>query len=65
MYPTRVLAAAGIAPGARDPLDRAMFPDDVYGLTPANFADIDPRLTDLAIAWGAAKAWVHKRRHAP
>jgi hypothetical protein len=65
VYPTRVLAAAGVPPRERDPLDRAMFPDDTYGLTPASFADLDPRLTDAAIAWGAAKAWVHRRRHEP
>jgi hypothetical protein len=65
VYPTRVLAAAGVPSRERDPLDRAMFPDDTYGLTPASFADLDPQLTDVAIAWGAAKAWVHRRRHEP
>ena len=65
VYPTRVLAAAGVPSRERDPLDRAMFPDDTYGLTPASFADLDPQLTDAAIAWGAAKAWVHRRRHQP
>jgi hypothetical protein len=62
-YPTGVLAAAGVPPVERDPVDRAMFPADVYRLSPASFADLDPRLTDLAIAWGAAKAWLHLRRH--
>jgi len=64
-YPTGVLAAAGVPPSDRDPLDRAMFPDDAYGLTPGSFADIDPELTSLAVTWGAAKAWVHRRRHRP
>jgi len=65
VYPTRVLAGAGVPGRERDPLDRAMFPDDTYGLTPASFADLNPQLTDVAIAWGAAKAWVHRRRHGP
>jgi len=64
-YPTGVLAAAGVPPSDRDPLDRAMFPDDAYGLTPGSFADIDPELASLAVTWGAAKAWVHHRRHRP
>jgi hypothetical protein len=42
-----------------------MFPDDDYGLTPASFADIDPALAEPGLAWGAAKAWVHRRRHQP
>ena len=62
-YPTAVLRDAGVPWGQRDPMDEAMFPDDVYGLTPANFADLDPALADLGIAWGAAKAWLHKERH--
>ena len=65
VYPTRVLAAAGVPARRRDPLDQAMFPDDTYELTPATFADLDPRLTDAAVAWGAAKAWLHRRRHQP
>lgn len=64
-YPTGVLAAAGAPPAQRDPVAEAMFPDDAYGLTPAAFADIDPSLADAALAWGAAKAWVHRRRHLP
>jgi len=26
-------------------------------------ADLDPGLHELAITWGAARAWVHRRRH--
>jgi len=62
-YPTRVLADAGVPPVMRDARDEAMFPHDVYHLGPATFAEVDPQLNDLAIAWGAAKAWAHKRRH--
>jgi len=64
-YPTGVLAAAGVAPAARDGFAERAFPDDVYDLTPAALGDIDPALTDLGIYWGAAKAFEHKRRHGP
>jgi len=62
-YPTEVLAAAGVPEVVRDPMDEAMFPDDPYGLTPAALGDVDPGLAGLGIAWGAAKASVHRRRH--
>lgn len=62
-YPTAVLADAGVPPVARDPFAERMFPDDVYGLAPASFADVDPSLGELGIAWGAAKAFEHRRRH--
>ena len=63
-YPTEVLRRAGVPPVARDDFMTARFPDDDYGLTPASFADVDPALHELGIAWGAAKAWAHKQRHA-
>ena len=62
-WPTVLLHAAGVAPVDRDDFDRQRFPDDDYGLTPATFADLDPDLVELAITWGAAKAFVHRRRH--
>jgi hypothetical protein len=62
-YPTGVLAAAGVPPVDRDDFARRSFPDDVYDLSPATVADLDPGLHDLAITWGAARAWVHRRRH--
>jgi hypothetical protein len=64
-YPTTVLRQAGIPPVARDPFAERAFPDDIYDLSPASFADLSPELVDLGIAWGAAKAFVHKRRHRP
>ena len=64
-YPTGVLAAAGVPEVQRDSFAEAAFPDDVYDLSPANFADIDPSLAEVGLAWGAAKAWTHKRRHRP
>ena len=62
-YPTEVLRGVGAEPVDRDPYAVERFPDDDYDLTPATFADIDPALADLGIAWGAAKAFAHKQRH--
>jgi hypothetical protein len=62
-YPTAVLKAAGVPPVERDRFAIAAFPDDDYDLTPASFADVDPALAEPGIAWGAAKAFEHKRRH--
>lgn len=57
-YPTDVLAAAGVPPVARDELAASAFPDDVYDLSPAAFADLAPELAGPGIVWGAAKAHV-------
>lgn len=62
-YPAEVLRAAGAPAVERDKFSRERFPDDDYDLTPANWADIDPRLAEAGVAWGAAKAFVHKTRH--
>ena len=60
---TAALRAAGVPPRAqRDDFSRQHFPDDVYGLSPSSWADIDESLTSPGIAWGAAKAWTHKQR---
>lgn len=62
-YPTAVLEAAGAPPAARDEVRARLFPDDVYDLAPATFADVDPCLADLGVAWGASKAFTHLQRH--
>ncbi|HWG73124.1 MAG TPA: hypothetical protein VG184_03605 [Acidimicrobiales bacterium] len=62
-YPTAVLAAAGAPPAQRDRFVTDAFPADAYDLSPASWADVDPALTGPALAWGAAKAFEHKRRH--
>lgn len=62
-YPTAVLRQAGVPPVTRDPFAEKAFPEDIYDLSPASFADLDPELLDAGLAWGAAKAFVHKRRH--
>jgi hypothetical protein len=64
-YPTQVLRDAGVPPVVRDGFSESNFPDDVYDLTPAKFADIDPSLADPGLAWGAAKAMAHLQRHRP
>jgi hypothetical protein len=62
-YPTAVLHAAGVPPVLRDEQQERLFPEDVYDLTPASFADVDPPLADVGVAWGAAKAFEHLQRH--
>jgi hypothetical protein len=62
-YPTAVLRRAGVPPVARDGFASSAFPDDIYDLSPASYGDLSADLVDLGIAWGAAKAFVHKCRH--
>ncbi|HEX7095414.1 MAG TPA: hypothetical protein VF183_05995 [Acidimicrobiales bacterium] len=59
---TALLQDAHVPPVERDELDERMFPDDIYGLTPASFADIDPSLHEPGLRWGAAKAYVFLQR---
>ena len=61
-YPTRVLQDAGVPPVVRDRFSEEAFPDDLYDLSPASFADFSPDLAELGIRWGAAKAFEHRRR---
>ena len=62
VYPTRVLRDAGARPVGRDDFAVRNFPDDLYDLTPATFADVDPDLHEPGLVWGAAKAHVHLAR---
>jgi hypothetical protein len=64
-YPTDVLLGAGVPPVVRDPVQVRLLPDDLYDLSPASFADVDPALAEPGLVWGAAKALAHRRRHAP
>ncbi len=64
-YPNEVLQAAGIPPVVRDPMQVRLLPDDLYDLSPASFADVDPTLAEPGLVWGAAKALAHRRRHSP
>jgi len=61
-YPTEVLRVAGVPPVVRDEFDERAFPDDLYALTPASFADVDPALHEPGLLWGAAKAHAHLTR---
>jgi hypothetical protein len=61
-HPTEVLRAAGVQPVARDDFAVRAFPDDVYDLVPASFADVDPSLREPGLLWGAAKAHIVLRR---
>ena len=66
VYPTGILRRAGVPPVAtRDDVRVRLFPDDIYDLSPASFADVDPRLTEPGLVWGASKAFEHLRRHQP
>lgn len=58
VHATSALDGLGVVPGARDAFAREAFPDDAYGLTPMTWSDIDDRLHDPGIRWGAAKAFV-------
>jgi hypothetical protein len=60
--PGVVLAGAGVPPVVRDEFRERAFPEDVYDLAPAAFADLSPEVHEAGLAWGAAKAHVHLRR---
>ncbi len=55
---TEALATAGVQPIERDAWEARMHPEDVYGLAPAVLADVDERLHEAGLVWGAAKAHV-------
>lgn len=61
-HPTGVLRDAGVPPVERDRDARRLFPDDLYDLTPATFADLHPSVHEPGLVWGAAKAHVVLRR---
>lgn len=64
-FPTEVLLAAGIPTLQRDEFDVKINPDDVYGIGPVHWNDVDESLTEPGIIWGAAKAsTVLQRRRA-
>jgi hypothetical protein len=48
----------------RDEFQERTWPDDIYGLVPANLGELgDPDLAPLHLAWGMAKAGVLRSRH--
>ena len=66
-YPTDVLARHGVHPARRDDFAARAFPADVYGLSPATWADIDESLVEPGLVWGAWKAMtvLGRRREGP
>ncbi len=64
VFPTEVLRSAGVPPVHRDDFDVRAFPEDLYALSPASFADLDESVHEPGLIWGAAKAHVHLARRA-
>ena len=62
-HPTEVLRAAGVAPRSRSRFDEEHFPDDLYGLAPMTWRDVDDSLHEPGIVWGALKARASMARH--
>ncbi|KGA08420.1 MAG: hypothetical protein GM46_7310 [actinobacterium acAcidi] len=51
-----LLKTVGCAPVVRDEFDERSFPDDIFGLCPATWVDIDEMMVEPGIEWGAWKA---------
>jgi hypothetical protein len=60
---TALAQRVGVPPVQRDEFEMRSFPDDIYGLYPVTWADIDPRLVEPGLEWGAWKAAVIISRH--
>lgn len=61
-YPTAVLQAAGVPPIQRAEFEERTFPDDLYGLNPATWRDVDESVHEPGLIWGAWKAQQHLQR---
>ncbi len=53
---TELLSNLGCSPVSRDDFNERSFPEDIYGLSPATWIDIDEGLVEPGIEWGAWKA---------
>ncbi|MEZ5255918.1 MAG: hypothetical protein R2705_03190 [Ilumatobacteraceae bacterium] len=53
---TDLLRSAGVPPVVRDDFELRAFPDDLYGLAPATWSDVDESLHEPGLIWGAWKA---------
>jgi hypothetical protein len=62
-HATAVLAAAGVEPVRRDEMRVRSFPHDLYDLAPATWSDVDERLHEPGLVWGASKARAVIDRH--
>lgn len=61
---TATLTRHGVEPVARDAEAIRINPDDLYDVSPASFAEIDPELQMMGIQWGAAKSHIFLTRRA-
>lgn len=55
-HATAVLTDLGARPVQRDEFAQRVFPDDLFGLSPAAFSDVSEDLVEPGIMWGAWKA---------
>lgn len=62
---TGLLADRGAVPVERDPFDQRARPDDMFALGPMSFIELGPEVHSAGIEWGAAKAYLHRRRNMP
>lgn len=61
-HPTSVLSSLAVPEVGRGEFETRAFPEDVYDLSPATWADVDPGLQEPGLTWSAATAYVHKLR---
>lgn len=61
-FPVEVLHGFGAAPVYRGDVSRWAFPNDPFGITPANLRDIGDEVHHAGVVWGAAKAFLHLQR---
>lgn len=62
---TELLGRRGATQPERDSFDRRVRPDDVFALGPMSFLELGPDVHAAGIEWGAAKAFLHRRRNMP
>ena len=60
--PTEWLRSVGVPAPPPDRFSAERFPDDLYRLGPATWADVDRRLHEPGLMWGAWKAMTVLRR---
>ena len=62
-FPAALLLENAVPTPVRSSFDARILPLDVYGLGPANWADVDPSLSEPGLIWGAWKAKTILDRH--
>lgn len=62
---TALLVEFDVPALARDRFMKERFPSDPYSLYPTKLGELGAVVGERAITWGAAKAYVHRRRHGP